>query len=128
MRHRKSSNQLGVKKSHRILLIRNLSISLLQYGRIKTTLKKAKALRPFIEKIITLIIKVYSEQDKHKKLHYQRLIINKIRDYRIINSFLSNEKRIQDLSQKPGGYTRIYKLHPPRLGDSAPLALIEFTC
>ena len=60
MRHRKHNHQLGVKSTHRISLVANLSSSLIEHGRIKTTLAKARALRPVIEKIITLAKKLTS--------------------------------------------------------------------
>ena len=59
MRHRKHNHQLGVKSAHRVSLVANLSCSLIEHGRIKTTLAKARALRPAVEKIITLAKKAH---------------------------------------------------------------------
>ena len=63
MRHRKHNHQLGVKSAHRISLIANLSCALIENGRIKTTLAKARALRPAIEKLITLAKKAHFAED-----------------------------------------------------------------
>ena len=75
MRHRKHNHQLGVKTAHRASLLANLSCSLIENGRIKTTLAKARALRPFIEKVITLAKNAHSNEDISKKIHYRRLAI-----------------------------------------------------
>ena len=67
MRHRKHNHQLGVKTAHRASLLANLSCSLIENGRIKTTLAKARALRPFIEKVITLAKNAHSNEDISKR-------------------------------------------------------------
>ena len=71
MRHRKHNHLLGVKTAHRISLIANLSCSLIDNGRIKTTLAKARALRPSIEKAITLAKKAHASDDAAKKVHFR---------------------------------------------------------
>lgn len=116
MRHRKHSNQLGVKKEHRESLMANLSASLITSpdGKIKTTLKKAKALRPYVEKVITL--------SKKGTLHDRRNAISRVRDEDAIR-ILFDEKKEQ-FANRNGGYTRIYKLGT-RKGDAAEMALIE---
>ena len=123
MRHRKHKHQLGVKTAHRLSLMANLAVALSEHGRIQTTLAKAKALRPFIEKIITLAKKATLTEDKAKKLHYRRLVISKIRDSKAV-ALLFDEK-VSEFVDRSGGYTRIYKLIPRR-GDAASMALIEF--
>ena len=75
MRHRKHRHQLGVKKEHRISLMANLAVALFVHGRIQTTLAKAKALRPFAEKLITLAKKAAQTEDNARKLHYRHLIL-----------------------------------------------------
>lgn len=122
MRHKKHKNQLGVKTNHRYSILSNLSLNLFKYGRIQTTLKKAKALRPFAEKIISLGIKHYKTELLEKKLHYKRLAISKLNNKNIVNILF--EKRILDVLDRKGGYTRIYKLIPRR-GDAAKMAIIE---
>ena len=116
MRHRKHSNQLGVTKEHRSALLANLASSLIQAGRIKTTLKKTKALRPFIEKIITLA--------KNGDLHSRRLAMARLRNKEALHILF--DERASDFADRNGGYTRIYKLGDRRLGDAAEMALIEF--
>lgn len=122
MRHRKHRHQLGVKKEHRIALMANLSAALLRHGRIETTLAKAKALRPFIEKIITLAKKAHAESDTAKRLHLYRLAIARVRDKEAVK--LLFEERAEEFLKRSGGYTRIYKLIP-RTNDAAPMAIIE---
>ncbi len=114
MRHRKHSNQLGVKKEHRDALLANLSTALITRGRIQTTLKKAKALRPFVEKVITLA--------KKGTLHSRRMAIARVRDTDAVH--LLFDEKAEQFAERNGGYTRIYKLGTRR-GDAAEMALIE---
>lgn len=116
MRHKKHHNTLGVKKEHRSALLANLAASLITKGRIKTTLAKARALRPFIEKIITLA--------KGGSIHQRRLAVSRVRNEDAV-TLLFNEKAKQ-FAKRQGGYTRIYKLSNQRIGDAAEMALIEF--
>ena len=124
MRHRKHKHQLGVKTAHRISLIANLSCSLIEHGRIKTTLTKARALRPAIEKIITLAKKAHATDDVSKKVHYRRLAIARLRNKKAVSKLF--DELVDQFVGRNGGYTRIYKLALPRLGDAADMALIEF--
>lgn len=121
MRHQKHRFQLGRKKEHRTALMANLGAALLQHGRIRTTLAKAKALRPFIEKIITLA-KHAENAPKEKALHLRRLAMSRIRDREAV-ALLFNE-RVSSFSDRTGGYTRIYKLGS-RIGDGAEMAVIQ---
>jgi large subunit ribosomal protein L17 len=116
MRHQKHHHGLGLKKEHRIALMANLGSSLIKKGRVRTTLSRARALRPFIEPIITLA--------KKGTLHHRRLALSRLRDEDAV-TLLFNEKAIQ-FEKRSGGYTRIYKLSEQRLGDAAEMALIEF--
>lgn len=122
MRHLKHRHKLGVKTAHRGALLANLSAALLRHKRIKTTLAKAKALRPFAEQVITLAKKAHAAEDPARKLHYRRQAIAKVRDQEAVQ-LLFNE-RVEEFLDRPGGYTRIYKL-APRQGDAADLALVE---
>jgi large subunit ribosomal protein L17 len=99
----------------------NLGAALLRHGRIQTTLPKAKALRPFIEKIITLARKADGVSPE-KALHYRRLALSRIRDKEAVG-ILFNE-RAAAFGERPGGYTRIYKLGN-RIGDAAEMAVIQ---
>lgn len=123
MRHCKHRHQLGVKKEHRIALLANLAAALFIHNRIQTTLPKAKALRPFAEKVITLAKKAAQTDDKAKKLHYFRLALSKVRNEEAVAVLFT--KRAQEFLNRNGGYTRIYKLAIPRIGDGAEMALIE---
>ena len=116
MRHQKHRHQLGVKKEHRTALLANLGASLVKKGRVRTTLPKARALRPFIERVITLA--------KKGTLHHRRLALSRLRDEDAV-TLLFNEKAAM-FAKRNGGYTRIYKLSEQRLGDAAEMALIEF--
>ena len=124
MRHRKHNHQLGVKSAHRVSLVANLSCSLIEHGRIKTTLAKTKALRPAIEKLITLAKKAHLSEDCARKVHYRRLAISRLRNKKAVSKLF--DELVDQFTGRNGGYTRIYKLALPRLGDAADMALIEF--
>src|SRR5919199_414744 len=127
MRHRKAGRKLGRNAAHRLALMRNLALALFRKERIITTVEKAKELRPFVEKLITLARK--------GTLHARRLAIARLGptakaevapqdDDKIILNKLFNEigPRFAD---RPGGYTRIIKRHQRRLGDGGKTAYIE---
>ena len=124
MRHRKHNHQLGVKTAHRKSMLANLCCSLIENGRIKTTLARACALRPTIEKIITLAKKAHLSQDSAQKIHYRRLAISKLRSKSAAKKLF--DELVEQFTKREGGYTRIYKLALPRLGDASEMALIEF--
>jgi len=124
MRHRKHNHQLGVKSAHRVSLVANLACSLIEHGRIKTTLAKTKALRPAIEKLITLAKKAHLSEDCARKVHYRRLAISRLRNKKAVSKLF--DELVDQFTGRNGGYTRIYKLALPRLGDAADMALIEF--
>jgi large subunit ribosomal protein L17 len=121
MRHLKHKFQLGRKKEHREALMANLAAALIRHDRIRTTLAKAKALRPFVEKIITWA-KEASTASPERSLHLRRLAMAKVRDKDAI-AILFNEKATM-FADRPGGYTRIYKLGT-RIGDAAEMAVIQ---
>jgi large subunit ribosomal protein L17 len=123
MRHTKHRFELGVKKEHRESLIANLATQLFTYGRIKTTLVKAKALRPFAEKVITLAKKASKAENVEKKLHFRRLALARVRSKVAVRKLFAED--VQQFLDREGGYTRIYKLIP-RVGDGAPMGLIEY--
>jgi large subunit ribosomal protein L17 len=128
MRHKKHHASLGVTREHRKAMLSNMGASLIKHGRIKTTLAKAKALRSFIEKVITKAKKAAALPKENGKLsaaaiHLRRLALKDVRDEGAITT-LFNEK-VAQFEKRPGGYTRIYKLGA-RNSDSAEMALIEF--
>jgi large subunit ribosomal protein L17 len=116
MRHKVSFRKLSRTSSHRKALLKNLCLDLIKREKIVTTVPKAKELRPVIEKLITL--------GRTDSLHARRLAFAQLRDETIVG------KLFKDLAERyrdtPGGYTRIVKLGE-RVGDRAPMAVIEFT-
>ena len=118
MRHRKKRGKLGRKTGHREAVLSNLAAALILHGRIETTLAKAKALRPFVERLVTL--------GKRGDLHARRLALARIkrRDRRkIVHRLFAEVAPL--FRDRPGGYTRIIKTGF-RKGDAAPMAIIEF--
>jgi large subunit ribosomal protein L17 len=115
MRHRNKTVKLQRKKPHREALLKNLCKSLIEHRRIKTTLAKAKALRPVAEKLLTL--------GKKNTLHSRRLAFAKLRSETLVKK-LFDEIAVASADRK-GGYTRITKLGQ-RMTDSAPMAYIEW--
>ncbi len=124
MRHLKHRASLGVTREHRASMMSNLAASLITHGRIKTTLTKARALRPFIEKVITKAKHAAGKAEKRDAIHLRRLALRDVRDETAV-TLLFNDK-YKEFANRTGGYTRIYKLGPQRLGDAAEMALIEF--
>ena len=104
-------------------MLSNMGASLIKHGRIETTLTKAKALRPFIEKVITKAKNAAAAAVKADAIHLRRMALKDIRDEAAV-TLLFNEKAAQ-FAKRPGGYTRIYKLGPQRIGDAAEMAIIE---
>lgn len=121
MRHLKHRHTLGVTSSHRLALLANMASSLIEHDRIRTTLTKAKALRPFVEKIITLAKKSKSAKPE-RSLYLRKLALARLRNQKAVR-LLFNEK-VNEFLNRSGGYSRIYKLGT-RSGDAAEMALIE---
>jgi large subunit ribosomal protein L17 len=124
MRHNKHRSSLGVTREHRAAMLSNMGASLIKHGRIETTLTKARALRPFIEKVITKAKQAAAKSEKKDAIHLRRLALAVVRDEDAITK-LFNET-CKEFVNRSGGYTRIYKLGRQRLGDAAEMALIEF--
>src|SRR6267154_2198729 len=124
MRHNKHHASLGLTVEHRRAMLSNMAASLITHGRIQTTLTKAKALRPFIEKVITKAKQAAAKTEKKDAIHLRRLALSDVRDETAV-TLLFNEK-YKEFENRAGGYTRIYKLGAQRLGDAAEMALIEF--
>ena len=114
MRHRKKGRKLQRTASHRRAMLRNLATSLFRHERIETTTAKAKELRPYAERLITLA--------RRGDLHARRLVARKIQDREVLGK-LFDEISLR-YAERPGGYTRILKLGN-RKGDSAEISLIE---
>jgi large subunit ribosomal protein L17 len=124
MRHSKHHASLGVSREHRAAMLSNLAASLIEHGKIQTTLTKAKALRPFVEKVITKAKKASVATDKKDALHLRRMALKDVRNETAIAT-LFNEK-VKEFANRPGGYTRIYKLGTLGRNDAAEMAQIEF--
>jgi large subunit ribosomal protein L17 len=115
MRHLKAGRTLNRSASHRHALMRNLARALFAHDRIITTVAKAKEVRPFVEKLITLA--------KKNTLHARRLAVARLHDKEMVAKlFTEIAPRYAD---RPGGYTRIIKRHERRLGDAGHTAFIE---
>lgn len=123
MRHRQKRGKLGRKKAHRKSLLSNLCCSLIEHNKIRTTLGKAKALRPVAEKMVTLAKKADQAEEPEKKLHYRRQALAFLKQRDVVVK-LFNEIGPAS-SDRNGGYTRITKLGP-RMSDAAPMAIIEW--
>jgi len=120
MRHRKKTVKLGRTAEHRNALLANQACSLIEHGRIKTTLAKAKAVRPLAEKMVTLA--------KRGGLHARRRALallhnNSTRTVKAVGKLFS--EIAPRSANRNGGYTRVVKLGP-RPSDSAPMAFIEW--
>jgi large subunit ribosomal protein L17 len=123
MRHRVSHRKLGRVTEHRISMLRNQASALLKYEHIETTVPKAKELRPFVERIITIAKRgVAAGEANGKTLHARRLVLRDIQDRDVVAKLF--DTIAPRFEARPGGYTRILKLGYRR-GDSAEVAQIE---
>jgi len=114
MRHGKKFNHLGRTSSHRDALLSNMASSLIKHKRINTTLAKAKALRKFIEPILT--------KAKSDTTHSRRVVFAYLQDKEIVTELFSTVA--EKIAMRPGGYTRIIKMGN-RLGDNADMCMME---
>ena len=114
MRHGKKFNHLSRKAAHRKAMLANMACSLIEHKRIKTTLAKAKALRVYVEPLIT--------KSKDDTTHSRRTVFSYLKQKQAITELFGNVSA--KIADRPGGYTRILKLSN-RLGDNAQMAFIE---
>jgi large subunit ribosomal protein L17 len=123
MRHNVAHRKLGRVTEHRIALLRNQAIALLRHERIETTVPKAKELRPFVERLITIAKRgVASGEANGKALHARRLVLAELPDKAVVGKLF--ETLAPRFADRPGGYTRILRIGFRR-GDSAEVAQIE---
>ena len=115
MRHGMSGRKLNRTKAHRKALFMNLAQALVKHEQIKTTLPKAKDLRPIVEKLVTL--------GKRGGLHARRQLISHLQDEKLVTKLMT--VLADRYKGRPGGYTRVLKAGF-RYGDAAPMAIIEF--
>ena len=124
MRHRVKKKHFDRTKEQRKALMRSLARALILEERIVTGVERAKALRPFIEKLVNLARKAEKTEDNIKKLHFRREALSLLPDKEAVG------KLFEDLgprfAEREGGYIRIVKLAKRRRGDDAELAIVEF--
>ncbi|MDC6366607.1 MULTISPECIES: 50S ribosomal protein L17 [Flavobacteriaceae] len=121
MRHGKKFNHLGRTASHRKAMLANMACSLIEHKRINTTVAKAKALKQFIEPLITKS-KTENNQTTEKGTHNRRIVFSNLRSKQAVTELFGNVA--EKVGDRPGGYTRIIKMGN-RLGDNADMAMIE---
>lgn len=114
MRHNHKNNHLGRKAGHRSALLSNMAVSLIEHKRIETTLAKARALRRYVEPLIT--------KCKEDTTHSRRVVFGHLQNKDAVSELF--REVAPKVAERPGGYTRIIKLGN-RLGDAAEMALIE---
>ncbi|MCH7783819.1 MAG: 50S ribosomal protein L17 [Bacteroidetes bacterium] len=114
MRHGKKVSHLGRKTAHRRSMLANMACSLIEHKRINTTVAKAKALKQFVEPLVT--------KSKEDTMHNRRIVFSRLRQKEAVTE-LFREVAVK-VGDRPGGYTRIIKLGN-RLGDNAEMAMIE---
>ncbi len=126
MRHRVAGKKLNADTQHRQALRRNLARSLILHGRVSTTLTKAKAIRPYVEKLVTRARRAAAlkDHDPGAYVHQVRLLGREIPDRAVLSLLVD---RIGPMCKdRPGGYTRIVREAHNQLGDNAPKAIFEF--
>ncbi len=121
MRHGKKINHLGRKTAHRKSMLANMACSLIEHKRINTTEAKAKALRKYVEPLITKA-KADNNATEEQNTHNRRVVFSYLRNkYAVTELFKEISVKVAD---RPGGYVRIIKLGN-RQGDNAPMAMVE---
>lgn len=115
MRHAIRNRKLGRTSAHRQALFRNQLAALIEHGRIRTTLAKAKELRPVAERLVT--------RSREDTVHARRMVRRWVRDRALVKKLF--DEIAPRFTDRPGGYLRILKLGP-RPGDAAEMAIIEF--
>jgi large subunit ribosomal protein L17 len=114
MRHGKKGNHLGRQTAHRKAMLANMACSLIEHKRINTTVAKAKALKVFVEPLVT--------KCKEDTTHNRRIVFSKLRSKEAVSELF--REVAPKVGDRPGGYTRVIKLGS-RLGDAAEMALVE---
>lgn len=120
MKHRIKQRKLNRDSSHRQAMLANMAAALVKHEQITTTLPKAKELRPYVEKLITM--GKQAANDPQKSLGKRRKAISRMRDVAMVKKIF--DVLAERYADRPGGYTRIYKAGF-RYGDAAPMAVIE---
>ncbi len=116
MRHARHKYKLGVDPAHRKSMIKNLAISIIDHGKIKTTQTRAKAVRGYVEKLVTL--------SKNDTVHNRRLAFQKLNSKTAVAKLFAEYG--PKFKERNGGYTRITKLADGRVGDGSKMGYISF--
>ena len=123
MRHNVGHRKLGRVTEHRLALLRNQAVALIRHERIETTMPKAKELRPFVERLITIAKRGVSSGDANgKALHARRPVASELADRAVVAKLF--DEVAPRFAERPGGYTRILRVGFRR-GDSAEVAHVE---
>jgi len=117
MRHLNSGRKLNRTSTHRKAMFANMACALIKHEQIKTTLPKAKELRPIVERLVT------QARNGKNSLHVRRLALSQIKDVKMVAKLF--DVLGPRYADRPGGYIRVLKAEP-RYGDNAPMAVIEF--
>ena len=130
MRHRVAGRKLGADTQHRLAMRRNMARSLFMHARVTTTMAKAKAIRPFVEKLVTRAKRAHalssgtSQQDRANYVHQLRILRRDIPDRDVLKFLV--QTIAPTVKDRPGGYTRIIRDSKNNLGDNAPRVIWEF--
>ena len=122
MRHRVAHRKLGRVTEHRIAMLRNQATALLRYEHLTTTVPRAKELRPFVERIITIAKRSLAAGANGKALHARRLVMHDLQDQEVVTKLF--DTLAPRFVGRPGGYTRLLRLGF-RKGDAAEIAQVE---
>ena len=127
MRHRRKTVKLQRKTAHRDAMLANQACSLIEHRQIKTTLAKAKALRPIADRLLTLGKRALAATEDKDKIHYRRLAYARLGGNTVANRAVKKlfDEIAPASAERPGGYTRITKLGQ-RQSDAAPMAFIAW--
>lgn len=126
MRHRVAGKKLNMDTQHRLALRRNLARSLFMHGRVSTSMAKAKAIRPYVEKLVTRARRAAAlkSSDPNAYVHQIRVLVRDVPDRDVLRLLV--EQIAPMCKDRPGGYTRIVREAHNQLGDNAPMAIFEF--
>ena len=122
MRHNVAHRKLGRVTEHRLAMLRNQAMALLRHERIETTMPKAKELRPFVERLITIAKRGVASGANGRTLHARRLVLAELQDREVVAKLF--DTLAPRFAERPGGYTRILRIGFRR-GDAAEVAQME---
>jgi large subunit ribosomal protein L17 len=126
MRHRVAGKKLNADTQHRTAMRRNMARALFMHGRVSTTEAKAKAMRPFVEKLVTRARRAagLKASDPGAFVHQVRVLMRDVPDRKVVKLLVENIAPM--CKDRPGGYTRIVREAKNQLGDNAPKVIFEF--